>query len=177
MRKNLAVGVVALALVSAAPVAGQNRKSVVGDAQLGFMETLQTPEVTCAGGEPTGLSFPVCSEGTQRILGRNEVQLWVPATLSDPIRDLLTGTITFVVNCTFNPEYRGPCWGTFEWEVPGVGLWTGSWVAPVMDLVTYESKLSMVGFGAGGQIDGMQLKFDGGSAPGDWYISGQVRIH
>ncbi len=45
-----------------------------------------------------------------------------------------------------------------------------------MDLFTYESRFSMVGHGVGGTIDGKQLKFDGGSVPGDWYITGTVRI-
>jgi hypothetical protein len=167
----------ALILASAIPAAGQNRK-ITGEAALGYLEVLQPPTIRCAGGEPTGLAYPpYCSPGTSRVLGRDEVQRWIPVSTSASLGDLLNGPITFVINCNFNPEYRGPCWGTFTWEVTGVGTWTGSWTSPVMDLYTYETRFSMVGFGAGGSIDGRQIRFDGGSAPGDWYITGTIRIN
>lgn len=98
------------------------------------------------------------------------------ASLSDPVASLLNGPLNFVVNCNFNADYRGPCWGTFRWEAAG-GRWEGHWTAPVMDLMTYESRLSMVGFGEGGALDGKQLKVDGFSNPGDWYITITARIH
>lgn len=46
-----------------------------------------------------------------------------------------------------------------------------------MDLLTYESRMSMVGHGSGGETAGTQMKFDGGSAPYEWFVSGNVRIH
>jgi hypothetical protein len=46
-----------------------------------------------------------------------------------------------------------------------------------MDLVTFESRVMMVGFGVGGTIDGQQLKIDASSNPGDWYIAFKARIH
>jgi hypothetical protein len=88
----------------------------------------------------------------------------------------LNGPITFVVNCSFDPNLRGSCWGTLEWSVPGAGVWEGVWAAPLMDLMTYESELNMVGLGIGGAIEGKILKLDGESAPGDWYITSTVRI-
>ena len=115
--------------------------------------------------------------GDAHILGRGEVQSWWPFVLAPQVEPLLTGPITFVVNCNFNAQYRGPCWGTFTSDVPGVGRWEGSWTAPVMDLLTYESRMSMVGHGSGGEIAGTQMKFDGGSAPYEWFVSGNVRIH
>ena len=58
--------------------------------------------------------------------------------------------------------------GTFEWQVPAAGgAWKGSWTSPVMDLLTYQSVIAMVGHGTGG-LDGKQLKVDGFSNPGDW---------
>ena len=177
MLKKVAL-VVALAIVSVGPAAAdQHPKFIVGDAQIGYMQTVQPPEIRCVGGQPTGLPFPMCSEGTKRIIGKKEVQIWGPGVMSDSVRAMLDGPITFVVNCTLDANYRGPCWGTFEWDVPNVGKWAGFWVAPVMDLITYESQMSMVGFGVSGQLHGKQMKFDGGSAPWDWYISGSVRIH
>ncbi len=176
MKYRLVPALAALALMSTVTAAAP-AKFVVGEAQIGWVDTLQPPQVSCAGGEPTGLPFPPCSEGTGRILVKDEVQQWAPASLSDSVRSWLMGTITFEINCTLNEAYRGPCWGKFEWDVPGVGTWQGSWTAPVMDLITFESKVSMVGFGAGGDIEGKQLRFDGRSAPYDSYITGRVRIH
>jgi hypothetical protein len=177
MLRKTSLVIVAVALGAAASAVGDGPGFVVGQAQLGYVGTVAPPEVKCAGGEPTGLPFPHCTEGTQRILGRSEVQTWEPAFLTPNLQPLLGGPITFVVNCNFNAAYRGPCWGTFTWDIPDVGTWEGQWTAPVMDLMTYESRLSMVGFGRDGAIDGKQLRFDGGSAPGDWYITGTVRIH
>ncbi len=176
MPKKALLVLAAVALVAALPAGGQN-PALNGEAQLGWVATVVPPEITCAGGLPTGLPFPQCSEGTRHILGRNEVQTWWPFVLAPQLEPLLTGAITFVVNCNFDAQYRGPCWGTFTWDVPGVGQWAGSWTAPVMDLLTYESRISMVGHGAGGEIAGRQMKFDGGSAPYEWFVSGNVRIH
>ncbi len=176
MLRKVSLFIVTVALASTVPAAGQNAQFVVGEAQLGYLQTLTAAQVSCVGGEPTGLPFPPCSEGTSRALSRSEVQAWWPFSLSTSVAGLLTGPITFVVNCNMSAEYRGPCWGTFEWDVPG-GKWAGNWTAPVMDLMTYESKLSMVGFGQGGELDGKHLRFEGGSAPYGWYITGTVRIH
>ena len=159
-------------------MAGENPKFVTGEVLLGYAGTEVSPQVRCMGGEPTGLDFPdlPCTEGTQRISGRSEVQTWWPVV--DPeekVAPFITGPITFAVNCNFDANYRGPCWGTFKWEVENVGMWEGTWTAPVMDLVTYESEISMVGHGTG-EFDGKQIKLDGGSAPYDWYITATVRI-
>ncbi len=181
MFKKVTFAIMALALVTAVPAAAQDRAapnfaSIAGEAQIGWLETLQPPDTTCIGGEPTGLPFPPCSPGTRRVIGRKEVQLWGPGTLSDSVKKYLDGTINFVVNCNMSGEYRGPCWGSFEWEVPGMGTWDGYWVSPVMDLITYESKMIMAGYGVSGELKGKTMRFEGGSAPYDWYISGAVRI-
>ena len=170
--------VLAFLAMSGLLMAGGNPKSLSGETQIGFLQTAIPPDLRCIGGEPTNLPFPYlpCSEGTRRVLARSEEQIWFPAYLSDSIAALLDGELKFVVNCNMNASYRGPCWGTFEWTVPGVGVWEGTWTTPVMDLLTYESKLSMVGQGVGSEIDGKQLKVDGGSAPWDYYITADVRI-
>jgi hypothetical protein len=163
----------ALVLISATELqAGDNPKFTYGNGQIGWTETTAAPQVRCVGGEPVG---GLCSEGTQRIFSRSEVQIWSPVGLSESLTSRLTGPLTFTVNCNFNAQYRGPCWGAFIWAVTD-GTWEGHWTAPVMDLMTYESELSMVGFGQGGEIDGMQLKVDGYSNPGDWYITFAARI-
>ncbi len=148
-----------------------------GSGQLGWVATTVAPQIRCLGGQVTGDVVPYCSADTQRIFGFSEQQIWWPETLTATARvaPLLTGPITFAVNCSFDPQYRGPCWGTFAWEVAG-GTWKGHWTMPVMDLMTYESELHMVGVGEGGEIDGLQLKLDGSSNPGDWYVAFDVRL-
>jgi hypothetical protein len=178
MLKKVALVVVALALVAVVPVTGQNPKFVSGDIMIGWVETTVPPDTKCLGGEPVTPAPPYylpCSEDTTHVVGRDEVQIWYPAPGSAPAR--LDGPITFVVNCNMSADYRGPCFGTFVWDVPGIGRWEGSWTAPVMDLLTYESRMAMVGHGVSGEVEGLQLVFDGGSAPYDWYISGSFRIH
>jgi hypothetical protein len=176
MVKRSIVHVAILVAVSGPLTAGEKQKFVVGEVQLGYLETKVPPQVRCIGGELTDLPLPQCSEGAQRVFGRSEVQIWAPVNPSESVASLLNGPITFVVNCNMNANYRGPCWGTFEWDVSPVGIWEGTWTAPVMDLMTYESQISLVGHGIGGDIEGMQLKLDGGSAPYDWFITAAVRI-
>jgi hypothetical protein len=174
--------ILALVAVCGLVVAGQNQnqnpKFVFGEAQIGYVAQTTPPQLRCEGGTPTGEAFPSCSLDTKHILGRSEVQIWMPASVSESLSPFLSieDTITFVVNCNLDPSYRGPCWGTFEWATASGDVWEGTWTSPVMDLITYESQFSMVGHGVGGAIDGKQLMFDGGSAPGDWYITGTVRI-
>jgi hypothetical protein len=174
MMRRVAAGVLALAAGSGLLWAGQG-PFVIGNGQMGWLETTAAPHVRCLGGELTGDAFPYCSPETQRIFGFAEQQLWWPETLTDSVSPFLTGPITFEVNCSFDPQYRGPCWGRFTWVVPG-GVWQGHWTAPLMDLLTYESEIHMVGTGEGGDIDGMKLQIDGSSNPGDWYISFHARL-
>jgi len=179
MLKKAALVITLLALVMVAAPAGDGPRAVNGQVLLGYSQTLAAPDVRCVGGEPADQTQPpylLCSAGTTRIIGRSEVQVWMPASPSEQVAKFVNGPITFVVNCDMNAAYRGPCWGTFEWNVPDVGTWTGFWTAPIMDLVTYESRISMVGAGSGGPIDGMQIEVVGASAPGDWYVASTVRI-
>jgi hypothetical protein len=174
MKGTLALAVVVLAVPGTLRAQG-NLKALTGSGLLGYFLTTVPVEAHCAGGQVVSPDFPYCSPGTKHILGRNEEQIWMPVDFTAPVATLLDGPITFEVNCNFNTAFRGPCWGTFTWESGG-GIWEGQWVSSVMDLMTYESVISMVGFGTGGAIDGKQLKVDGGSAPGDWYITVDVRI-
>lgn len=140
----------------------------------------QQGEITCVGGELTGLPFPSlpCTEGTHHIFIRGPLQIWavVPGSLSGEAAGLVDGTVTFVVNGNLSADYEGPFWGTFEWVVAGVGTWQGSWTG-WMNFITWETRMNGVGFGSGGAIDGKQLKFDATAAAGDWYMGFQARIH
>ncbi len=64
MTKKALLVLVAVTLAAALPAAGQN-PAFNGEAQLGWVATVVPPTVTCAGGVPTGLPFPQCSEGTR----------------------------------------------------------------------------------------------------------------
>lgn len=179
MLKRVALVIVNLALVAPVAASGHGPRAANGTVMLGFLQTVSAPEAKCVDGQPADQTQPPylpCSPGTTRVIGRSEVQVWMPASLSRTVAAFLNGPITFVVNCDMNGQYRGPCWGTFEWSVPGAGTWVGFWTAPIMDLLTYESRLSMVGIGSGGRIDGKQIEVTGVSAPGDWYIASSVRI-
>ena len=173
MLRRLALLAVILALVAPVAASDHDSRLVGGKLLLGYVAEVNPPDTTCVGGVP---AYGYCSEGTTQVISRFEVQTWMPASPSKAVARLLNGPITFVVNCDMNGAYRGPCWGTFEWNVPGVGTWTGFWTMPVMDLITYESRLSMEGIGSGGEINGKHLELNGASAPGDWYVASTVRI-
>jgi hypothetical protein len=174
MKRKLASAVLVFAAAPGLLLAGQFH-SLSGNGLLGWVATTTPPYVMCVGGTQTSETLPYCSAETQRILGFSEQQLWWPESLAGSGSDLLTGPITFEVNCSFDPAYRGPCWGTFSWEVPG-GTWKGHWTAPTMDLATFESEIHMEGVGEGGDIDGVHLKLDGTSNPGDWYVAFHARL-
>lgn len=175
IRNNVVLVIVVLVWGAGSVWAGDNPKFVLGNAEIGWIGTLVAPEIRCAGGEPTG-AYTYCTEETNQILTRGEVQVWEPATLSHSVTEFLDGQLTFEVNCNFNASLRGPCWGTFVWAIPDMGTWEGHWSAPVMDLLTYESEISMVGYGFGEGLNGRHLKVDGYSNPYDWYITLTVRI-
>jgi hypothetical protein len=179
MIHKVALVIVAVVLASTVATAGQAPRVIIGRAQLGWVGTTSGPEVKCVGGQPadpTQYPYLPCSAGTTRAISRSEVQAWTAASASRSVAKLLAGPLTFVVNCDMNAQYRGPCWGTFEWEIPGIGTWAGFWTAPVMDLMTYESKMSMVGVGTGGEIDGKHLMLGGGSASGEYYVAMSVVV-
>lgn len=150
-----------LAAGSSMPAAGTPQQFIAGQGFIGWAGTTVPPQVMNAG---------------RQVITRSEQQTWGPAGFSEPLASLLNGPITFTVNCNFDANLRGPCFGSFTWEVLGGGTWEGRWTAPVMDLYTYESRISMVGVGNGGAINGRHLKVDGFSNPGDWYITVDVRI-
>jgi hypothetical protein len=74
---------------------------------------------------------------------------------------MLRGKNNTVAHCNFDENYFGHCWGTFLWEIPEMGgVWEGTWSAASdqMKRITINSAL---GFGYGGKLEGLQLKFDG----------------
>ncbi len=119
-------------------------------------------QVICAGGVPTGQHYPYreCSEGTNQTVVRGEVETTILTDVAGTGAALLTGaTNTMVVNCNFDRNLQGPCWGTFEMTVPGQGKWEGTWQGN-LDMVTFVGSYSMVGHGSGGPLEGKQLKYE-----------------
>jgi hypothetical protein len=123
---------------------------------------IQPGEVKCAGGVPTGQHFPnrECSPETNRTLVRGEVDSTILTDVTGTAAAMLSGgTNRIVVNCNLDRNLKGECWGTFELTVPGQGKWEGSWNGPI-DLVNFIGSFSFVGHGSGGQLDGLQMKYD-----------------
>jgi hypothetical protein len=178
MLKRIGFAAVALAVASTGRAA-DNPNFALAAGQI-MPVGMQEGELTCVGGEPTGLPFPAlpCTEGTHHIFIRGEQQNWavVPGSLSGEAASLVDGAVTFILNGNLSADYIGQFWGTFEWTVAGVGTWQGSWTG-WMNFITWETRMTGVGFGSGGAIEGKQLKFDATAAPGDWYIAVQARIH
>jgi hypothetical protein len=116
-------------------------------------------EITCIGGEPTGSPFPFCTPGTQRVLIRGSVQSFRYVDLAGPASPLFAGTARYVFNCNWDQNYAGPCWGTFEWPVPGKGSREGTFTGNI-DYLNFVVTGSVVGHGVGGELDGLQMKYE-----------------
>jgi len=131
----------------------------------------------CAGGVPTGGSYPYCTEGTNQTVVRGEVDTSVLTDVTGSGAAMLTGaTTTFVSNCNLDRNLQGPCWGTFEMTVPGQGKWEGTWQGP-FDFVRFAASYSMVGHGSGGQLEGKQLKYEAFTDGTTFYAVFTARIH
>ena len=113
--------------------------------------------VTCIGGVPMG---PFCSPGTQRILIRGAIRFLNYQELAGPAAPMFAGTSKFVLNCNWDQNYQGPCWGTFEWPIATMGgKWEGNFSGEV-DLLKAYVNASAIGHGDGGDLDGLQMKYD-----------------
>ncbi|MFN7949002.1 MAG: hypothetical protein U0Z53_26850 [Blastocatellia bacterium] len=116
--------------------------------------------VTCAGGRPTGLPFPLCSPETKRILIRGAIRYFDYQELAGPAAAMFAGTSRFVLNCNLNPDYQGSCWGTFEWPVTAMGgKWEGTFFGE-LDLLKAFVKVTAVGQGSGGELEDREMKYD-----------------
>lgn len=132
-------------------------------------ESIVSPgDFTCAGGDPTG-SFPPCTPETRHIALRGRTTLFVYTELDGAAAAMLDGTNTVVSNCNLNASYQGRCWGSFRWEVEGLGAWEGTWSGP-FDLVANQGFYTVIAHGVDGELEGLHLSgtgaYPGGSAPG-----------
>ena len=117
--------------------------------------------ITCIGGQPSGLPFPLCSPETNQILIRGTIRNFLYEDRAGAASAMFAGTTRLVFNCNWDKNYSGPCWGTFEWPVPDTnnGKWEGSFTANI-DLLNVVVIASLVGHGVGGDLDGLQMKYD-----------------
>jgi hypothetical protein len=116
--------------------------------------------ITCVGGQPTSLPFPWCSPETKKIRVREAIRFFDYQELAGPAAPLFAGTPRYVFNCNWDQNYKGPCWGTFEWQIDTKGgKWEGNFAAEI-DLLKGFVKGTVVGHGNGGDLDGLKMKYD-----------------
>jgi hypothetical protein len=119
-----------------------------------------TGTITCVGGQPTGLPFPFCTPETKKILIRGAIRFFNYQELAGPAAAMFAGASKFVLNCNWDQNYQGPCWGTFEWPIATMGgKWEGNFSGEI-DLLKAYVNASAVGHGNGGDLDGLQMKYD-----------------
>jgi hypothetical protein len=113
--------------------------------------------VTCIGGTPQG---PFCSPETKKILVRGAIRFFNYQELAGPAAAFFNGTPRYVFNCNLDKNYSGPCWGTFEWPIADKGgKWEGTFTGEI-DLLKSFVNASVNGHGVGGELDGLQMKYD-----------------
>jgi hypothetical protein len=71
-----------------------------------------------------------------------------------------------VSHCNLDENYYGHCWGTFEWTIPELGgKWEGVW-GGMHDMLAGVVSYSSIGFGSGGKLEGLQLRYEGANPGG-----------
>ena len=115
-------------------------------------------DVTCIGGEPTG--WPLCSDGTQRIIWRGFTGTMLMQEVTGAAAEYLADVWVTPGSCILDATYSGPCWGTFEAQVPDGGKWTGTWNGR-LDFAMFGGTLRMVGTGSGSPtVEGLHIQVD-----------------
>jgi hypothetical protein len=133
-------------------------------------------QAICAGGVPTGGSYPYCSEGTNQTLVRGERDFSILTDVTGSGAAMLSGaTNTYVSNCNLDRNLQGPCWGTFEMIVPGQGEWEGTWQG-FFDFVHFAASYSLVGNGSGRELEGKQMKYEAVTDGTTYYAVFTARI-
>jgi len=163
----------AVAISLAAPAeAKQNPKFLVAIGQETIVR-IEPGRVECIGGQPTGQYYPdpQCTPGTDQILVRGEVDYTQFTDVTGTAAAMFEGaTNRIVVNCNFDANLKGDCWGTFEITVPGQGKWEGAWSGP-FDLTNLVAFYSVVGHGSEGQLHRLHMKYDAIYPGTTWYAT------
>jgi len=159
-----------LLLAPAGALAQAPSKVLVATAKEVLTDVVTPGTIVCVGGAPTNNpQGPPCSPGTKQVLisYRNTLAQYQEVTGSAAA--LIRGQVNVVVHCNLDGNYYGHCWGHFVWTVPEAGgQWEGTWGGP-HDMLTNTVSYSAVGFGSGGKLEGLQLKWEAaytGPGPG-----------
>ncbi len=124
----------------------------------------------CVGGFPTGLPAPLCSPGTTKIIIRGMRGTATYENLAGTAAAMFDGQNLIEANCNLNANYRGQCWGSFQWTIPGKkGTWEGMYSGE-FDLPSFVATYRATGHGNGGELEGLKLSlhaiYPGGSPLG-----------
>ncbi len=112
--------------------------------------------ISCpASGEPSSaLMPPWCAEGRTRVRDRMLVYQIVQST-----DDRVSGTVTFRLNMNLDSAmFKGQIWGTYQIEVPGRGVWEGTWEGLAHSATFWTYKVVMFG---SGEFEGLMIRADG----------------
>jgi hypothetical protein len=167
---NMTRLLVTMFVACAAATAQGPSKVLVATAKEAITEIASPGTITCIGGAPSNnpQALP-CSPGTKRVLVSYRVSRAAYQEIAGSAADLIKGQVETVVHCNLDADYYGHCWGHFVWTVPGAGgVWEGVWGGP-HDLLTNVVSYTAVGFGVGGKLEGLQLKWEAaytGPGPG-----------
>jgi hypothetical protein len=116
-------------------------------------------EVRCIGGQPTGDVNVPCTPGTRRTLIRGLRSASHTVNVLGPAASFLDGENVMNNHCNFDASLQGPCWGTFEWTIPGKGgRWEGTWMGR-FDVMAATATYSAFAAGRGGQLEGLHLQY------------------
>jgi hypothetical protein len=150
-----------LLLTAASAIAQAPSKVLVATAKE-VMTGLASPgTLICVSGTPASdPQGPPCSPGTEKIFIWNRNSLFEFQDVAGSAAGLVKGRASVVVHCDLDSNYYGYCWGTFDWIVPEAGgKWAGTW-GGMHDFLTNTISYSATGFGTGGKLQGLQLKYE-----------------
>ena len=117
-------------------------------------------EVRCPGGEPTGLPFPMCSEGSNQVNLRGLVETATYVDLAGEAAWMFDGTNTITIHCNLDAAtYQGHCWGTCSWDLGAAGSWRCTWSGQ-LSLLGAGSHIQGIGHGSGEQLEGYQFFYE-----------------
>lgn len=158
-------------MFTAATASAQAPSKVLVATAKEVMTKLASPgTIACIDGTPgRDPQGPPCSPGTKQILISYRNSIFEYQELAGSAASLIKGQASVVVHCDLDSNYFGYCWGHFEWTVPeAAGKWVGTW-GGMHDFLTNTISYSAVGFGTGGKLQGLKLKYEAaytGPGPG-----------
>jgi len=150
-----------LVLAPAAVLAQTPSKVLVATGTEVITSVVNPGTLACIGGTPgTNPQGPPCSPGTTRIVFSYRNVLSNYQQVSGSAANLIQGTNNIVTHCSLDGIGYGHCWGHFVLTVPGAGgQWEGSW-SGMHDELTNTASYSATGYGYGGKLEGLQIRFE-----------------